>query len=69
MKVLCIINGVETETMESCTTEDPNGFVNVIFFLIAVSIVGFLAYLGVQSRKKNAMSLFDSRTFAQRSGI
>ena len=61
VKMVCVTNGIEMETFAPCAVDEHSDSVSVAIFLLCMFLVGSLAYLGVQSRRKNAMSLFDSR--------
>ena len=60
---------MEMESFEPCVASHHNEFIDVVIFMSIVCVVGFLAYMGVLNRKRNVMSLYDSRIIGQRSRI
>lgn len=57
----CSADNVEYNDYRSCDLTDKDEQLQVIVFQVVMAIVGGLAYWGVQSRKKNTMTLFDYR--------
>lgn len=49
------------DDFKSCKYSAEDSQLQVVFFELLMGIIGGVAYYGVQARKKNTMSLFDSR--------
>jgi hypothetical protein len=61
MKIYCSLDdGEDKYDYRSCAGQNT---VYVIYFQVAMALIGGLAYWGVQRRKKNSMTAFENRKY------
>lgn len=61
VKISCKDQDSVIEDYKSCQLSAEDEQLRLIIFQVVMTIVGGLAYWGVQTRKANSLSLFDSR--------
>lgn len=60
-RIKCKDGNNEFDDYKSCDKAADDGQLEVIIFQVFMGVIGGLAYWGVQARKRNTMTLFDSR--------
>lgn len=61
IKIICNDGETQYEEIRSCPLTAEDEQIRVIFFQVAMGLIGGLSFWGVQRRKLYSMSLFDSR--------